>query len=89
MPVEVKIGQKWSASVPSGGQWLLATVIRRGDGKAIDQFDRRYEIPHGSNEQKADETTMVENKNVFCLMGFWMIPHLAGATRCLIATEKV
>jgi hypothetical protein len=28
-PIEVKIGQKWSAWVPSRGRWLLTTVVRR------------------------------------------------------------
>jgi hypothetical protein len=67
-PVEVKIGQKWSAWVPSRGQWLLTTVIRRSDGHAVLQFDQGYGITRGHDEQKADESSMLENANLFRLI---------------------
>jgi hypothetical protein len=68
MPADVRIGQKWSAWVPNRGQWLLATVVRRKDGLAILQYDSRYGIGIGQDEHKADETTMLENKNLFRLI---------------------
>ena len=68
MPADVRIGQKWSAWVPSRGQWLLATVVRRNDGRAILQYDSRYGIVRGQDEHEADETTMLENTNLFRLI---------------------
>ena len=68
MPADVRIGQKWSAWVPSRGQWLLATVVRRSDGHAILQYDNRYGIVRGQDEREADETTMLENTNLFRLI---------------------
>jgi hypothetical protein len=68
MPIDVRIGQKWSAWVPNRGQWLLATVVRRKDGQAILQYDNRYGIGGGQDEHKADETTMVENSSLFRLI---------------------
>ena len=68
MPREVSIGQKWSAWVPSRGQWLLATVIRQKEGQAILQYDGRYGIGRGQDEHEADETTMLENTNLFRLI---------------------
>jgi hypothetical protein len=68
MPADVRIGQKWSAWVPSRGQWLLATVVRQKDGHAILQYDGRYGIGRGQDEHEADETTMLENTNLFRLI---------------------
>lgn len=65
----IRIGQQWSAWVPGRGQWLLATVIRRDAGQAILRFDSRYGIGRGDDEQKADETTMLENRNLFRHVG--------------------
>jgi hypothetical protein len=48
---------------------LLTTVVRRKDGQAILQFDGRYGIARGYDEQKADEITMMENTNLFRLIG--------------------
>lgn len=68
LPDEIEIGQQWSAWVPSRGQWLLTTVVRRKDGQAILQFDGRYGIARGYDKQKADEITMMENTNLFRLV---------------------
>ena len=68
MPHEVRIGQKWSAWVPSRGQWLLATVVRQKEGRAILQYDSRYGIGRSQDEYEADETTMLENTNLFRLI---------------------
>ena len=68
-PIEIKIGQQWSAWVPSRGQWLLTTVVRRKDGQAVLQFDGRYGIARGYDEQKADEITMAENTSLFRFIG--------------------
>ncbi|HWF64184.1 MAG TPA: hypothetical protein VN685_06200 [Rhizomicrobium sp.] len=65
MPAAISIGQKWSAWVPSRGQWLLSTVIRRENGQAILQFDPRYGVARGHDEQKADEDTMLGNTSLF------------------------
>ena len=65
LPDEIKIGQQWSTWVPSRGQWLLTTVVCRKDGQAILKFDGRYGIARGYNERRADETTMMENTNLF------------------------
>jgi len=67
-PTEVKIGQRWSAWVPSRGQWLLTTVVGRSDGHVVLQFDRGYGIVRGHDEQRADETTMLENTSLFRLL---------------------
>ena len=64
-PARVKIGQKWSAWVPSRGQWLLTKVVGRSDGHIVLQFDRGYGIVRGDDEQRADETAMLENSNLF------------------------
>ena len=69
MPDGISIGQKWSAWVPGRGQWLLSTVIRRESGQAILQFDSRYGIARGHDEQKADEDTMLENTSLFRRVG--------------------
>jgi len=69
MPADVKIGQKWSTWVPSRGQWLLTTVVRRDSGQVILQYDTRYGIGHGYDEQRADETTMLGNTSLFRLVG--------------------
>jgi hypothetical protein len=68
MPADVRIGQKWSTWVPSRGQWLLATVVRRKDGQAVLQYDDRYGIGRGHDEHGADETTMLENTSLFRLI---------------------
>lgn len=68
MPADVRIGQKWSTWVPGRGQWLLATVVRRKDGQAVLQYDSRYGIGRGHDERDADETTMLENTNLFRLI---------------------
>lgn len=68
-PIEIKLGQKWSVWVPSRCQWLLTTVIRRQDGQATLQYDRRYGIAHGYDEQKSDETAMMENSSLFRFVG--------------------
>lgn len=68
MPADVRIGQKWSTWVPSRGQWLLATVVRRKGGQAVLQYDSRYGIGRGQDEREADETTMLENTNLFRLI---------------------
>lgn len=68
MPADVRIGQKWSTWVPSRGQWLLATVVRRKAGQAVLQYDSRYGIGRGQDEREADETTMLENTNLFRLI---------------------
>lgn len=68
MPADVRIGQKWSTWVPSRGQWLLATVVRRKGGQAVLQYDNRYGIGRGQDEREADETTMLENTNLFRLI---------------------
>jgi hypothetical protein len=59
------VGQKWSAWVPGRGQWLLATVIGQHDGKAVLRYDARYGIARGHDEQRADESTMLENASLF------------------------
>ena len=69
MPADVSIGQKWSAWVPGRGQWLLSTVIHRESGQAILQFDSRYGIARGHDQQKADEVTMLENTSLFRRVG--------------------
>jgi hypothetical protein len=69
MAAAIGIGQKWSAWVPSRGQWLLSTVIRREKGQAILQYDARYGVARGHDEQKADETTMLENTSLFRRVG--------------------
>ena len=68
MSADIRIGQKWSTWVPSRGQWLLATVVRRKAGQAVLQYDSRYGIGRGQDEHKADETTMLENTNLFRLI---------------------
>jgi hypothetical protein len=68
-PAEVKIGQRWSAWVPSRGQWLLTTVVGRSDGHVVLEFDRGYGIVRGHDQQRADETTMLENTSLFRLLG--------------------
>jgi len=65
MPTEVKIGQSWSIWVPGRRQWLLATVTRQENGRATLAYDRRYGIVKGSDEQLADETTMLGAPNLF------------------------
>jgi hypothetical protein len=65
MPTDVKIGQSWSVWVPDRRQWLLATVIRRENGRATLAYDRGYGIVKGFNEQMADETTMLGTSNLF------------------------
>jgi hypothetical protein len=69
MPVDVRIGQKCSTWVPSRGQWLLSTVIRQGDGQVVLQYDPRYGIVQGHNEQRADQATMLGNASLFRLVG--------------------
>jgi hypothetical protein len=69
MPADVRIGQKWSAWVPSRGQWLLTTVIRRDGGQVVLQYDAGYGIGRGYDEHKADETAMLENSSLFRLIG--------------------
>ena len=68
MSADIRIGQKWSTWVPSRQQWLLATVVRRKGGLAVLQYDSRYGIGRGQDEHKADETTMLENTNLFRLI---------------------
>lgn len=65
MPDEVKIGQNWSAWVPSRRQWLLTTVIRQENGQAILQYDSRYGMGSGYSEQQADESTMLSASNLY------------------------
>lgn len=65
MPMDVRIGQKWSAWVPGRGQWLLSTVVRRDSGKVVLQYDTRYGIARGYDEKSADEDTMLGNTNLF------------------------
>jgi hypothetical protein len=65
MPADVRIGQKCSAWVPSRGQWLLTTVIRRDGGQVVLQYDVGYGIARGHDEQRADEAAMLENSNLF------------------------
>jgi len=65
---DVKIGQKWSAWVPGRQQWLLTTVIHREGGRATLQYDARYGIGRGDNEQYADESTMLSARNLFRLV---------------------
>jgi hypothetical protein len=65
MPSEIQIGQNWSTWVPGRRQWLLTTVIRRGDGEATLKFDPRYGIGKGYDEQMADENTMLTAPNLF------------------------
>ena len=69
MTADVKIGQKWSAWVPGRGQWLLTTVVRWDDGQVVLQFDARYGIGPGHDEQRADEAAMLGNMSLFRLVG--------------------
>lgn len=64
----VEIGQQWSAWVPGRQQWLLATVIRRGGGKATLRYDPRYHIGVGQDEHCADESTMLTATSLFRLL---------------------
>ena len=68
MVTSVKLGQKWSAWVPSRGQWLLSTVVDRENGKVVLRYDARYGVLHGNDEHKADEDTMLSNTNLFRLV---------------------
>ena len=67
-PQSVKIGQHWSTWVPGRQQWLLATVVRRADGRATLKYDPRYGIGPKSDEQGADESTMLSATNLFRLL---------------------
>jgi hypothetical protein len=67
-PAEVRIGQKWSAWVPSRGQWLLTTVIRRQGPQVTLRFDPGYGIGCVEEDQKVDETAMMENRSLFRLI---------------------
>jgi len=67
-PQSVKIGQQWSTWVPGRQQWLLATVIRRADGRATLKYDARYGIGVAYDEQSADESTMLTTTNLFRLL---------------------
>jgi hypothetical protein len=68
MPVSIRLGQKWSAWVPSRGQWLLSTVVDRDNGNVTLRYDVRYGVLQGVDEQKADEGTMLSNTNLFRLV---------------------
>ena len=68
MNTAVEIGQNWSVWVPGRQQWLLATVIRCGDGKATLKYDSRYGIGLGRDESRADESTMWANSSLFRLV---------------------
>lgn len=65
MPINVTIGQKWAAWVPGRRQWLLTTVIGNEAGQIILQFDKRYGIGAGDDEERADEATMLSTANRF------------------------
>ena len=65
MPATVEIGQNWSTWVPSRRQWLLTKVIRRADGQATLQYDSRYKLGKGYDEQQADEASMLTMPNLF------------------------
>jgi hypothetical protein len=65
MPTTVAIGQQWSVWVPGRRQWLLATVIRRNDGRATLKYDARYEQSAGDDEQVVDEAAMLGSLNLF------------------------
>ena len=63
--MSITIGQKWSTWVPSRGQWLLSTVVRREKGQVILRYDPRYGVAQGHDEHRADEDTMSANTNLF------------------------
>ena len=65
MPDDVMTGQSWSTWVPARQQWLLATVIHHGTGQATLKFDGRYGLRRGEDEQRADQATMLSNRNLF------------------------
>lgn len=65
MPTGVEIGQKWSVWLPSRRQWLLSTVVRRENGRATLKHDGRYGLDAGSDEESADEDTMLVASNLF------------------------
>jgi hypothetical protein len=65
MPTEVAIGQKWSVWVAGRQQWLLAAVVDCAKGQATLAYDGRYGIASGSDQQKADERTMLAAPNLF------------------------
>lgn len=67
-PQSVEIGQHWSVWVPGRRQWLLATVVSRADGQAALKYDSRYGIGSKSDEQCADESTMLTATNLFRLL---------------------
>ncbi len=69
MPAGITIGQKWSAWVPSRGQWLLSTVVSRENGQVVLRYDPRYGVAQGHDEHKADEATLLENTNLFRRIG--------------------
>ena len=65
MLTAVEVGQKWSVWVPGRQQWLLATVIRRLDGKATLKYDPRYLIGAGSDEHRVDESEMLSSRSLY------------------------
>jgi hypothetical protein len=54
---------KWSAWVPGRRQWLLTTVIRRQGPQVTLRFDAGYGMASSDDEQKFDETAMIENRS--------------------------
>ena len=64
MPLAVTIGQKWAAWIPGRQQWLLATVIRCEQEAITLRCDKRYGIAV-DGDLRADEDTMLKNRNLF------------------------
>jgi hypothetical protein len=64
----VEVGQKWSVWVPGRQQWLLATVIRRFDGRATLKYDPRYMIGIGYDERSVDESSILTGRSLFRLV---------------------
>ena len=65
MMMDVAIGQNWATWVPGRRQWLLATVVRQKDGRATLKYDERYEISSGYDELTVDESTLLNEPNLF------------------------
>jgi len=65
MPVEPLVGQSWAAWIPGRRQWLLTTVVRFDQGRAILKFDGGYGIPSGQDEYAADTASMLSMTNLF------------------------
>jgi hypothetical protein len=49
-------------------QWLLTTVIRRQGPQVTLRFDPGYGMASSEDEQKFDETAMIENRSLFRLI---------------------